>query len=400
VSSNHHLRIAFDTWPLSSHARNTGIYVYAWNLLLQFREIASERGVEIRPYACPTAENDANLAAAALGFQPVLTKLLRFSHLWRYGGAAFATARSDSDVAFSPSCNTLLWRRPVPWAVTVHDVSPLIMPFQSRKMAAMLRFFLKRAIRGSAAVITVSQSSKAEIVEHYQIPPEKISVVYNGLDSVRFNTQIVDADTKKQIAARYGITCPYLMHHGAIHPRKNLERLIQGYDLMLRRTPELECDLVLAGNLAWRYQDVLRLAAAARPRGKVILTGPVSDADLAVLIKGAQLAVMPSLYEGFCLPMVEAMACGTPTIASRASCLPEVSGNALRYFDPTSVEDMADCIQVALTDSSVRKALVEKGIHRAREFSWRRCAEETLAVLVRTAEAEALTGNTPRRSAR
>ncbi|HYL92813.1 MAG TPA: glycosyltransferase family 1 protein, partial [Alphaproteobacteria bacterium] len=170
-------------------------------------------------------------------------------------------------------------------------------------------------------------------------------------------------------------------------------------DLLLRRAPEMECDLVLTGSLAWQYQEVLRLAAAARPRGKVILTGAVNDADLAVLIKGAQLAVVPSLYEGFCLPMVEAMACGTPTIASRASCLPEISGNVLRYFDPASVEDMADCMQVALTDSSVRKALVEKGIQRGREFSWRRCAEETLAVLISTAGAAAHVGNRPRRSA-
>ncbi len=115
----------------------------------------------------------------------------------------------------------------------------------------------------------------------------------------------------------------------------------------------------------------------------MILTGALANTDLALLLKGAVLAVVPSLYEGFCLPMVEAMACGAPTVAANASCLPEVSGGVLEYFDPLSVEDMSDCMQRVLESEGLRKALSRKGRERARVFDWQRCAQETLDILKR-----------------
>jgi len=121
----------------------------------------------------------------------------------------------------------------------------------------------------------------------------------------------------------------------------------------------------------------------------VIFTGILADADLALLIKGASLAVIPSLYEGFSLPMVEAMACGVPTVASQTSCLPEISGNVLAYFDPLSIEDMASCMQSVLLDSQLSQRLREDGVARAREFSWERCAREALKVLMRAGGAAA-----------
>jgi glycosyltransferase involved in cell wall biosynthesis len=128
-------------------------------------------------------------------------------------------------------------------------------------------------------------------------------------------------------------------------------------------------------------------AAERRGRGRVVLAGMLDDSDLALLIKGASLAVVPSLYEGFSLPMVEAMACGVPTIASNTSCLPEISGNALAYFDPLSVEDMATSMETLLRDSELRSRVSEKGIHRAREFTWERCAQQTLEVLMNAGQA-------------
>jgi glycosyltransferase involved in cell wall biosynthesis len=187
--------------------------------------------------------------------------------------------------------------------------------------------------------------------------------------------------------ARLGIDKPYLLHHGTIQPRKNLKRLIQAFHLMLAENADLEFDLVLAGQRGWASDEVVNAAAESRGRGRVILAGMLDDPDLALLIKGATLAVVPSLYEGFSLPMVEAMACGVPTIASNTSCLPEISGNALAYFDPLSVEAMAACLQAVLRDSEFRRHLSEKGINRAREFTWERCARQTLAVLMKIGQA-------------
>jgi glycosyltransferase involved in cell wall biosynthesis len=148
----------------------------------------------------------------------------------------------------------------------------------------------------------------------------------------------------------------------------------------------LDCDLVLVGELGWQYEEVLIAANSAEGRGRVILAGPISNPELAVLIKTASLVVIPSLYEGFCLPLIEAMACGTPTICSTSSCLPEISGGVLKYFDALSVDELASCIEQVLESSTLRETLVSKSKERATTFSWRRCAEETLAILKSAAD--------------
>jgi glycosyltransferase involved in cell wall biosynthesis len=186
---------------------------------------------------------------------------------------------------------------------------------------------------------------------------------------------------------RLGIDKPYVLHHGTIQPRKNLKRLIEAFRLMLARNRSLDLDLVLAGQMGWASEEVFSAAMSGQGSGNVILAGVVSEEDLVLLIKGAELAVVPSLYEGFSLPMIESMAGGTPTIASRTSCLPEISGNVLAYFDPLSIDDMATCMQSALTDSQMRERLLKKGIESASKFTWERCARETLEVLMRAGKA-------------
>jgi glycosyltransferase involved in cell wall biosynthesis len=207
-------------------------------------------------------------------------------------------------------------------------------------------------------------------------------VVPYGYDDAVFNDSAPDGERHKVLSERFGLERPYLWHHGVIQPRKNLKRLIDAYRRMLSRNPNLDLDLVLAGPLGWEYQETVAAATdGVGHRGRVILTGALDDADLVCLLKGATLAVVPSLYEGFCLPMVEAMACGVPVIAADASCLPEVSGGTLKYFDPRSVEEMASCMEWVLENAVGRRELAALGKERAAAFSWRRCAEETLNVL-------------------
>ena len=215
------------------------------------------------------------------------------------------------------------------------------------------------------------------------VPEEKVTVIYDACDRAVFNSTPADMTALKSLYLRLGIRKPYLIHHGTIQPRKNLKRLIEAFRLMLSRD-DLDLDLVLAGQLGWASDEIVKTAKSSNgSKGNVILTGVLTDGDLALLIKGATLAVIPSLYEGFSLPMVEAMACGVPTVASRTSCLPEISGNALAYFDPLSIEDMASCMRSVLVDTQLSQQLRQRGIARAREFSWERCARETLTVLMR-----------------
>jgi alpha-1,3-rhamnosyl/mannosyltransferase len=378
--------IAFDTWVLGSHARNHGINVYAGNLLSHFRDLAEKYSVEIQPFVSSGTENAANGLAASPGFSPRKTRLLRHSRWWRWGGAHLVASLHRADLIFSPSCTTLCGGGPIPTVVTIHDLIPVVVPWKSRRMTQTLRFLYWWAAKFSRGVITDSLHSKNDLVQLYGLPESKVEVVYLGCDRETFNDVPADQDLQRGMLNRLGVSRPYIVHHGVIKPYKNLRRLIEAYRLLLERNRNLELDLVLAGPLGWEYEDVLTEAGRCEgSRAKVVLTQSLSSADLAMLLKGASLAVIPSLYEGFCLPMLESMACGIPTIVADRSCLPEVSGGVLRYFNPESIDDMTGHMEEALENTALRKELVAKGRARAMEFEWRRCAEQTLAILARWA---------------
>jgi glycosyltransferase involved in cell wall biosynthesis len=284
---------------------------------------------------------------------------------------------------FAPTASTVPSGR-VPFVSTIHDVTPLLIPSHSRRVTLLQRFLLRSVAKSSHAIITDSECSKRDLVNLYGLPEAKVSVVYLGYDSSIFNDAPPDLESRTTLEKKLGISRPYLFHHGTIQPRKNLRRLIEAYRLMLDRNRNLELDLVLAGPLGWEYQETVTAANdGVASRARVLLPGALTDTDLATLIKGASLVVIPSLYEGFCLPMVESMAAGAPTVAANASCLPEISGGVLRYFDPTSVEDMAHCMEHVLESEETRKTLAQSGRSRAACFCWQRCAEQTLAVIRR-----------------
>jgi glycosyltransferase involved in cell wall biosynthesis len=378
--------IAFDSYILGAHARNHGIYVYAKKLLEYFREMAPRYSMEIVAYVSPGSDNGANQFTAAPGFRPQPTRLLENSRAWRWGGASLLTSASGADLAFSPAGTTLYWGRWAPSVVTIHDLIPVMVSTGPRRANRLLRFFYWSGARLSQHVITDSHNSKADLVRLYNVPESKVSVVYLGCDHETFNSMRPDPELHGALRKSLGITRPYIVHHGVIKGYKNLERLIQAYRVVLERNRNLDFDLVLAGPLGWDYDDILAEATSCEgSRAKVVFTHALSESDLAMLVKGATLAVIPSLYEGFCLPMVESMACGTPTIAANSSCLPEVSGGVLRYFDPLSVEAMAAALEDALENPTLRQELSEKGRLRAAEFDWRRCAEQTLQILAQSA---------------
>jgi glycosyltransferase involved in cell wall biosynthesis len=379
--------VAFDTWVLGSEARNQGVYVYAAQLLNHFREFGSLYSVEVRPYVSAGSDNAANTLMPAPGFEPRQTGLLKRSRLWRFGGASMLAALERVDLVFSPHCTTLHLGALVPTVTTIHDVIPVVMPWESR-VVKTLRFLLWSAARSSRAIITVSQHSKTDLMQVYGLPESRIFVVYNGCDHVVFNDAAPEGGLLWETRRKFGLERPYLLHYGAIKPNKNLKRLILAHRRLVARNPNLDFDLVIAGAPDSGYEEVL---AAARQngsaRGHVILTGALDQAELVTLIKGASLAVFPSLYEGFCIPMIEAMACGTPTIAANSSCLPEISGGVLKYFDPHSEEEMSACMEAVLESQDLRRELSERGRTRARDFEWRRCAEQTMAVLAAAAGA-------------
>jgi glycosyltransferase involved in cell wall biosynthesis len=382
------VKIAIDSWTLASRFRCQGTYVYAQNLLREFKRIArQDQNIRFLLFASSRNGNDAIHIAPEERFKLCSSALLDHDRLWRFGGAGLSASRSHADVLFIPTPATLPVG-PIPAVCAIHDVTPITMPSHSTAVTAIQRVLLKGCARLCRVIITSSECSKRDIVAYLSVPEEKIAVIHDGCDQSLFNSGLPDTAALATLRARLGIEKPYLLHHGTIQPRKNLKRLIEAFRLRLARNPDLDFDLVMAGRLGWASDDIVSAAAKTLGRGRVILTGILPDSDLALLIKGATLAVVPSLYEGFSLPMVEAMACGVPTIASNTSCLPEISGNALVYFDPLSVEDMAMSMETVLRDSELRRHLSENGIDRARDFTWESCARQTLDVLIEAGQSD------------
>jgi glycosyltransferase involved in cell wall biosynthesis len=372
--------VAIDSWTLASRFRNHGTYVYATSLLGEFKRMSGlDPGLEFCLFTSANGANDAGFIQPSPGFELAPTRLLERDRLWRLGGAGFAAARAGADLVFCPT-TSIVPLGSVPMVCTIHDITPVTMPSHSRGVNRMLRWLLWWTAKLSQAIITDSECSRKDLIEVYGLPESKVSVVYLGYDKTVFNSEPVVPEQLQVLRKRLKVDRPYILHHGTIQPRKNLQRLIAAYRLLLSRNRDMDLDLVIAGNLGWEYQEIVA-AAASSGAGRVTLSGPLDDTDLALLIKGADLAVMPSLYEGFCLPMVECMACGTPTIAANSSCLPEISDGKLLYFDPLSVDEMAACIERALEGTEIRRALIASGKKRATDFDWAKCARETLSVL-------------------
>jgi glycosyltransferase involved in cell wall biosynthesis len=380
------LKVAFDAAALKPQYNHHGIQVYTRNLLAALRRIAGLDGMEIRPFVPPTEDFATGKFSPEQGFSPRKSSLMQFDRLWRYGGATAAAFLDSADILLNPHGVSLPINTLLPTVTTIHDLTPMVMPCFPRRTTFFLKLLLGRSAKSSAAIITVSENSRQDIIRICGVPESKVHVVYEGYDRALFNAAFPEPVLLQQLLDRLGINRQYILHHGAIQPRKNLPRLIASYRQLPGRNPQLEFDLVLAGPLAWQNEETVNAARdGSASRGKVVLTGALSDRDMSLLVRGASLEVIPSLYEGFCLPMVEAMACGVPTIAANTSCLPEISGGVLRYFNPNSVEDMAACMETVLLSRDLQVELAENGRERAQKFSWDLCAQQTLTVVEQVA---------------
>lgn len=388
--------VAFDTFFLARHFRNVGIYEYAKHLLHEFHAVAAQdSSVSIR-YFVSDGYSDEYLTAQSgtEGCAPAHTRLLAHDRLWRLGLASVAARQLGADVIFTPSPN-ILPVGAIPVAVTIHDAMPERLPAELVERRRRLRAAAWIAANFSRKIITDSEHSKHDLIQLYDLPDDKVSVVYLGYDRATFNASAPDSAAQESLLRKLGVSSPYIIHHGMVQSRKNVGRLIQAYEILLAKRRNLDIQLVLAGPFGLGSEQIRENSIHLVRNGKVVFTGTLDAGDLAILVKGAMLCVIPSLYEGFCLPMVEAMACGVPTVVANSSCLPEVSGGVLRYFDPLSEEDMAATIENVLEHSDLRKELAIQGSRRASEFSWRRCAQETVKVLsgMKASGAISLTGS-------
>jgi glycosyltransferase involved in cell wall biosynthesis len=281
---------------------------------------------------------------------------------------------------------TAPFRCRTPIVVSVHDVSYLEHPeYFPPARVAQLKLTVAHTVRRAACVIAPSEFSARRIRDAYGTSPERIRAVPIAVSSA-FRPLPREA-ARAQVDARFRIGHPYLLMVGDLQPRKNQIGLIRAFEQLLREHPDLPHRLVLAGKDSW-YADRIRNAAANSPAAsRILFAGPVTDAELLSLYNGCDLFVFPSFYEGFGLPILEAMACGRAVACSSATAMPEVADGAALVFDPYSMPEMVRAMRDLLLDTQLRVRMERLGLQRAHIFRWEETARKTLSIYYEVAAA-------------
>ncbi len=328
--------------------------------------------------------------ASAHGFRlyfpaapPVEQRIIPWPRLWTHLRLSAELIRHRPDVLFVPS-HVLPIICPVPGVVTVHDLGYLAYPRAHRRFDRWyLDWTTRRHTRVAAHILADSEATRQDLIRHYGADPRRITVVYPGLDPAF--RPLDDMGQLSAVRSRYGIQPDYIIHVGTLQPRKNLHRLLDALEHPGTTQYALRnIRLLLVGKPGWLAGNLLARVTAMGDR--VRLLGHVDQRDLPALISGARALVMPSLYEGFGFPVLEAMACGTPVVASNVSSLPEVAGDAALLVDPRDTDALADALARILTDEDLRAELRWRGLERAQQFTWQRAAQQTLTVLETVAQ--------------
>lgn len=262
--------------------------------------------------------------------------------------------------------------------VTIHDLIPIKFP-KNLGFASRMFFtkFMPFTYRYADKIIAISESTKKDLVEILGIDEKKIRVIYEAASE---NFQVIDdMDKIVEIKKKYKITGPYILNVGTLEPRKNLELLVRVFASVIK-DDSLEHRLVLVGKKGWGYEKLFKLIKDLNIEDRVIWTDYVEDDDLPYIYNGASLFAFPSLYEGFGLPILEAMKCGVPVISSNTSSMPEIVSDAGILIDPKDEKKWVKEIGEVLNNDVVQVKLREKGLEQAKKFSWEKCARETLEV--------------------
>jgi len=316
-------------------------------------------------------------------------RAMPFPRLWTHLRLSAEMLRAAPDVLFVPA-HVVPFVHPRRTVVTIHDLGYLHF---SEAHPARDRRYLDRATRWSAhtacRVIAISHATCDDLVHFLHIPQAKIAVVPHGVNGVDgadgANAAMIGAseDSIAEVLARHGIMAPYVLALGTVQPRKNLVRLVAAFGAM--RAAGLPHTLVIVGRSGWLADPIYEAVTTHGLTEHVRFTGYVPDADLPALYAGADVLAFVSLYEGFGMPALEAMAYSTPVVVANTSSLPEVVGDAGLLVDPTNVAAIAAALTRVVSDRTLRARLVAAGRARVAEYTWERCARETLAVLESTA---------------
>ncbi len=349
------MRIAFDVSSLT--APHGGVTTYTRNLAEQLRSCQQD---EILP----------------MSHTSVLPRALNKT-LWMQAVLPFQLSRVAPDVCHFTN-SVASWWTPCPSVVTIHDTTLWILPrFHPRRRLLAMRPFIPAGARHASAIIAVSAATKRDVVRTLRVPESKVHVVYEAAGP-QFRP-LPTGPSLEAVRRKYGLPESFALYVGTIEPRKNLVRLFEAFQLVRRRGCRSSV-LALVGKRGWSDAAILSSLERLDLGDAVRILGHAPIEDVVALYNLADVLVLPSLYEGFGLPVIEAMACGTPVVTSPNGALAEIAGEAAEYVDPTQVESIAAGIYAVLSDRDRQAALQAAGLRRAAQFSWQATAEQTRRV--------------------
>jgi len=350
-----------------------GIGEYAYELLCQFHAIAAvKKDLKFRIYLKTNPRMEMPVPTENWRYQIVGPK-----KFWTQIGLPlklFLEAKKP-DVFFSPSHYAPRFS-PIPTAISIMDLSYIHFPelFTKHDLYQLVNW-TKYSAKQARKIFTISNFSRDDIIKTYRKSPEDVVTTYLGFKPA------LASDSKslnmEELGKKFGITKPYILFVGTLQPRKNIAKLIEAFSLLKNK----DTQLVIVGKKGWLWEEILAAPEKFSVSERVKFLDFVRNEDLPSLYKNALCFVLPSLYEGFGLPVLEAMKFGCPTVISDVSSLPEVGGDAALYVDPQSVDDIAEKLMLVINDEGLRIKMIEKGYNQVKKFSWEKTAKETLKVL-------------------
>lgn len=349
----------------ANHPQKTGVEHYAKQLILHLAQIDRQNHYVLY---LRTKPQDWFLSLP----QNFQVKMMPFPLFWTQARISLEMLLHPVDVLLIPA-SALPIAHPKNSVITIHDLAwkfyPQTFTWFNRQF---LEWSTRFAVKAAKNIIAVSEATKKDLVKYYKVSPDKIVVIHHGYEI----TGQMTSDERQEMG---DLPEKFVLFLGTLQPRKNLEGLIDAFLLLKAEYPELPHKLVIVGKPGWKFGTILK--KIQEHRGVVVYFDHVSDQDRFSVLKRSALLVLPSFYEGFGMPILEAFAAGVPVAASNVSSLPEVAGSAAAYFNPKEIREIKDAIKCVLLDKAMADCLIEKGKERLKLFSWKKCAAETLRVL-------------------
>jgi len=365
------MNIAIDALEVNLNNK-VGMGNYADNLIRSLALIDSKNDYTF--YVNNLVDKDNQIKKNNFKYRKLASPTIR--SFWSQCRIPLELIKNKPDLLHVPTGHKIPFNSPQHTVVTIHDLAFNKFPeYFEKSVRLRSQYFTRHAVLKAEKIIAISESTKKDIIEHYNIDAEKIEVIYHGVEPV-FKSGI-DKQRTEDVCSKYGINSLFVLFVGVLQPRKNISQLVSAFKQVLKSGHE-NMQLVIAGGKGWMYDQIFNDAKLSGISEKIVFTDYTSKQDVICLLNAAKVFVLPSLYEGFGLPILEAMACGTPVIASNVSSMQEIVQDAGILIDPYNQQEITQAILDILNNQNLADELTTKGLKLAESFTWEKTAKKTL----------------------